>query len=183
MNAGSGGAGIEFFPPSMNEQEVRARLDMLVDSVLVKYGPNAERTLYPIRFFEFAQSTDYDLYGNKHLWDMRIECLINPGYIEVTPCVIRLCPAPFNRETFDRDGVVSNLTGREPTLRYMRAPSAIRKSRGYPVLKEIGVTAEILDRVIKSCAAWSEAAWVYKYCMPTGIHAHQGNFERPVATS
>lgn len=161
MNAGSGGAGIEFFPPG-NVQVAEVRLKILVETAVTKHGIEVMKSIFPIRFFEFAESTPYALYGNDHLWDLRIQCLIYPGYVEVTPCVIRLCPEPFDRTTYDWDGVVSNLTGRNPeTLgRQLRSPAAKRRSvPNQTVLESIGITNQMLNEIEASCAKWAEAAW------------------------
>lgn len=160
MNAGSGGAGIEIFRPDVPESDAIATLDRLVDVAVQKYGPDAQKTLYPIRFFEFAKSTLYDVYGSKHLWDMRMQCLIYPGYVEVTPCVIRLCPDSFDG-TYTWDTVVSNLTGRDPIRagRLMRSPAAMRRSQPVSVLEAIGISKLGLATLMQGCAKWCEAAW------------------------
>jgi len=162
MNAGSGGAGIEFFPPG-EPALAEIRLRNILDSAKAKHGDEVMKSIFPIRFFEFAESTPYSLYGNNHLWDLRFQCLIYPGYIEVTPCVIRLCPKPFDRVTYEWDGVVSNLTGRNPDSlgRQLRSPAAKRRSvPNQTVLESVGITEEILTEVEKSCARWAEAAWL-----------------------
>lgn len=161
MNAGSGGTGIEFFPPTVSKKENKRRLNNLFDSVKKKYGEESYKTIFPIRFFQFARSTNYNLYGNNHLWDLRLQCLIYPGYTEVTPCVIRLCPKPFNETTYEWDGVVSNLSGRDASSvgRQMRSPAAMRRSQPRSVLEEIGISREKLNYIIKCCAAWCESAW------------------------
>lgn len=161
MNAGSGGAGIEFFPPTLPREETEKRLKTLFESVVLKYGENSRATMFPIRFFEFAQSSSYDLYGEGHLWDLRIQCLIYPNYTEVTPCVMRLCPKPFDSKTYDRDGVLSNLTGREPTNvgRFMRSPAAMRRSQPCSVLDAVGIDKKRLNAIVNSCAKWCESGW------------------------
>lgn len=162
MNAGSGGAGIEFFTPDMSDAACADRLDQLIGTAREKYGAKAERTLFPVRFFEFAQSTPYELNGQPHLWDMRLQCLVSPGYVEVTPCIIRLCPGPFDG-AFAWDSVVSNLTGRDPmaSARYLRSPAAHRRSQPTTVLEAIGVDEENLQRLMMGCAQWCEAAWLW----------------------
>jgi len=161
MNAGSGGTGIEFFPPTISKEENLKRLNNLFDSVIKKYGQDSFKTMFPIRFFQFARSTNYNLYGNNHLWDLRMQCLIYPGYTEVTPCVIRLCPKPFNELTYEWDGAVSNLSGRDASTvgRYMRSPAAMRRSQPRSVLDEIGINRQKFDYIIKCCAAWCDSAW------------------------
>ena len=69
--ATSGGAGIEFFGPDSTEADIRMTLDRLLDTVRVKYGPQAEKSVWPMRVFEFAQSTPYPVEGAEHY------CLIN----------------------------------------------------------------------------------------------------------
>ena len=140
----------------MSEVEIRCRLDNLFDSVFKKHGDKeAGRTMFPIRFFEFGQSTLYDLYGKGHLWDMRVQCLVYPGQIEVTPCIIRLCPEPFDG-SFSCNSVVSNLTGctdRASLGRYMRAPFAMRRSHPGSVLEAVGISEERLQDILQSLCA------------------------------
>jgi hypothetical protein len=161
MNAGSGGTGIEFFPPNVSDDETGIRLQNLFDTAKEKYGDDYLKTIFPIRFFQFARSTNYELYGQNHLWDLRFQCLIYPGYTEVTPCVIRLCPKPFDDINYDWDSVVSNLSGRPPeTLgRFMRSPAARRRSQDRTVLEAIGLSKEKLNYIANCCASWSESAW------------------------
>jgi len=162
MNAGSGGAGIEFFSPNATENDIRQRLDELFASVFNKHGAaEAPKTMFPIRFFEFGQSTLYDLYGKGHLWDLRVQCLVYPGHTEITPCVVRLCPQPFDG-SFVRGSVVSNLTGRadRATLgRYMRAPFAMRRSQPGSVMEALGISEDKLQEILQNCARWCESAW------------------------
>jgi len=161
MNAGSGGTGIEFFPSTIPTEELKARLDNLFDSAKKKYGNDSLKTIFPIRFFQFVRSTNYNLYGNNHLWDLRLQCLVYPGYTEVTPCVIRLCPKPFDEKTYAWDSVVSNLSGRDASIvgRYMRSPAAMRRSQPRSVLEEIGINKEKLNYISNCCASWCESAW------------------------
>jgi hypothetical protein len=161
MNAGSGGTGIEFFPPSVSMDENKKRLENLFKTVVDKYGAKSYKTMFPIRFFQFVRSSSYNLYGNNHLWDLRLQCLVYPGYTEVTPCVIRLCPKPFDETTYDWDSVVSNLSGRDPNAvgRFMRSPAAMRRSQPRSVLEEVGINREKLNYIINSCALWCESAW------------------------
>jgi hypothetical protein len=161
MNAGSGGTGIEFFPPTVPFDELKKRLDNLFDTAKKKYGEDSMKTIFPIRFFQFARSTNYNIYGNNHLWDLRLQCLVYPGYTEVTPCVIRLCPKPFDEVNYEWDSVVSNLSGRDPSQvgRFMRSPAAMRRSQPRSVLEEIGINREKLNYIANCCAAWCESAW------------------------
>jgi hypothetical protein len=170
MNAGSGGAGIEFFTTDASDDEIRHRLDALFTSVFQKHGANeASTTMFPIRFFEFGQSTSYDMYGKGHLWDLRVQCLVYPGHIEVTPCIIRLCPQPFDG-TYARGSVVSNLTGRvdRATLgRYMRAPFAMRRSQPGSVMEALGISEAKLQEILHGCARWCESAWNHSTTITT----------------
>jgi hypothetical protein len=161
MNAGSGGAGIEFFPPELSDDEITTNLGTIVNSATTKYGAAAMLTMFPMRFFEFARSTDYELYGAGHIWDLRLQCLISPGRVEITPCVIRICSEPFDGRTYSRESVVSNLTGRDPATlgRFMRSPAAHRRSQPSTVLESIGIEEEIMKRILDGCAQWCEAAW------------------------
>jgi hypothetical protein len=150
MRAGSGGTGIEFFPPTMTLPDIELRLDELIATAVEKYGDQAERTLWPVQLFEFVQSVPFSIDGNPHLWDLRVECLVSPGQVEVTPCMVRVCPAPFDPVSFDRAGVVSNLTGRAPSLQFLRPPSALATA---------GIGSDELDRIMAACAQWSDHAW------------------------
>jgi len=161
MNAGSGGAGIEFFPSFLSEDEISDRIAKLIASASKKYGLDVLKSMFPIQFFEFAESTPYMLYGEPHLWDLRLQCLLYPGYVEITPCVIRLCPKPFDREKFEWDSVVSNLTGRDPIIvgRSLRSPAAMRRSQPGSVLESVGICKEDHAEIIRSCAKWCDQAW------------------------
>lgn len=162
MNAGSGGTGIEFFPPTVGPEVTLQRLEHLFETAKDKYGEEYRRTVFPVRFFQFARSTNYDLYGENHLWDLRLQCLIYPGYTEVTPCVIRLCREPFDDVNYSWDSVVSNLSGRpaETAGRFMRSPAAMRRSQPWrSVLETIGLSPEKLKYAAESCAHWCESAW------------------------
>lgn len=160
MNAGSGGAGIQIFTPEMDMEQSRKTMISLVESAHSKHGSGVNRTLFPVRFFEFAQSTFYEVYGHPHLWDMRIQCLIQPGIVEVTPCVIRLCPKPFDG-SYLWDTVVSNLSGRDPQLAhlFLRSPFANRRSQPITVLEGIGMTDDSLHILMEACAKWCAEAW------------------------
>lgn len=164
MHAGSGGSGIEFFPDNLTEAQVRQKLEELKTSAIQKYGADVEKSMFPIQFFEFVKSTEYSLYGNPHLWDLRLQCLAYPGYVEVTPCVIRLCPKAFNPVTFEREGIVSNLTGRaDPASigRSLRSPAAHRRSQKGTVLESLKIDKDAMNRITEGCARWTEAAWEY----------------------
>lgn len=161
MNAGSGAAGIEFFPPDHTDHQIAESIGRLLNTAVRKYGAAVMNSMFPIRFFEFVQSTPYDLYGRGHLWDLRVECLVYPGRVQVTPCVIRLCPEPFDPTTFKREGVVSNLTGTDPDgmARRLKSPAAMRRSLpGVSVLDSVGVGEEVYTRLAKACARWAERA-------------------------
>lgn len=152
MNAGSGGAGIEIIPPSRNADTFPI-LQALTESARQKYGGEFLKTVFPIRIFEFARSTGFLLGGRAHLWDMRVQCLVYPGRVEVTPCVIRLCPEPFDEGSYARDCVVSNRTGRTPSMAFIR--SALDQS----ALRAAGLGDADLALLLESCAKWCEAAW------------------------
>jgi hypothetical protein len=158
MNGGSGGAGIEILPGRLTESKVKERWDALITSATQKYGPAIDKTIYPVRIFEFARSTDYLVAGKPHLWDLRVQCLISPGSVDVAPVLIRLCPEPFDERVFSRDSVVSNLTGREPSLRYVRSPWRAADCGTGSVLEQCGFTPEIYDRLLRACVAWCEHA-------------------------
>ena len=160
MNAGSGGAGIQIFTPEMSMVQCSETLNRLANSATEKHGSAAHQTLFPVRFFEFAKSAGYSVYGKPHLWDLRLQCLVQPGFVEVAPCVIRLCPEPFDG-SYRWDTVVSNLSGRDPerARRFLRSPFARRRSQPGTVLEAIGMTDDDLSQMMEGCAQWCAAAW------------------------
>ena len=158
MNAGSGGAGVEFFGPRCGAGEVKAGLNRLVDAATGKYGDHIDKSIWPLRVFEFAQSTGYPLADGLHLWDLRVMGLIRPGSVDLTFCGIRVCPEPFISGHFEKNSVLSNTTGRRPDLSTTRSPLV---EYGMPTahLTAGGVNGQILDRIIDASAKWCEAAW------------------------
>jgi len=153
MNAGSGGAGIGFFPPALSVGSLRSKLNRLFKSAEASYGHRVGRTVFPVRFFEFARSKDYLLNGAPHLWDIRMQCLIYPDVVEVTPCLVRICPKPFDGTNYRWDSVVSNLTGRTPSLEFVR--SAFDKASW----RVLGIDIPALRRMATACARWCESGW------------------------
>ncbi len=169
-NATSGGAGIDFFGPDAIDAEIRKTLDLQVQTVMNKYGPEAEKSMWPIRVAEFAESTGYPVGGRCHLWDMRIACLIRPGEVEMTACVLRLCPEPFVPGIYDRASACSNMTGRVPSTARYRAPLADANGPT-EVMRAAGVDDQAFERIIDACAKWCEAAWHYS----SGDYRHELN--------
>ena len=164
-NATSGGAGIEFFGPGCTEADIRTTLDRLLASVRTKYGPNAEKSVWPVRTFEFVQSTPYPVDGVGHLWDMRICCLIRPGEVEMTVSGLRICPEPFVSGQYTRATACSNTTGRDPSIKRFRSPLA---EAGKPTafMRAAGVDDAMFECMLDGCAAWCEAAWLYSVTEP-----------------
>ncbi|TPQ50984.1 hypothetical protein C2U72_10645 [Prosthecomicrobium hirschii] len=160
MNGGSGGAGIEFFGPTYTSEEVAQGLARVIEAASSKYGDNIGRSVWPLRLFEFVESTGYPLADGDHLWDMRIVCLIRPGVIDLTFSSIRVCPEPFIAGHFEKGTVLSNVTGRRPDLSTTLSPLV---EFGTPTehLRAGGVDEEILERIIDASAKWCEAAWIY----------------------
>lgn len=158
MNAGSGGVGIEFFAPSTSPEAVKGGLNRLLQDVATKYGSNVDRSAWPVRVFEFAQSTGYPVGQGAHLWDMRVLALISPGKVEMTFCGLRVCPEPFVSNQFTRGSVLSNTTGRTPTISNIRSPLT-DSGRPTEVLRAAGVDDQVFEKIIVSCANWCEAAW------------------------
>ena len=150
INAGSGGTGIEFFPPDDGDLIVNKKISSLIRSSTDTYSKNAVLTFLPIRLFEFVESTPFTLDSMEHLWDIRIQCLIYPNYTEILPCLIRICPAPFNRKSFNRDSVVSNLTGRTPSLKF------IRSALNIDTLKQLNLDYESLMKICVASAKYCE---------------------------
>ena len=152
INAGSGGTGVSVFPVGQTPTEVRTELSGMITSAIQRYGDSAESTIFPLRFFEFARSTDFMLPDGPHLWDLRMLCLVWPGYIDVTPCLLRICPVLFDGRTYARGTVVSNLSDRPPSLEFVR--SALDMS----ARNAVGIDAMMLRKMIEACAAWCENA-------------------------
>ncbi|MCA8929632.1 MAG: hypothetical protein KDC18_16320 [Alphaproteobacteria bacterium] len=157
-NATSGGAGIDFFGPGATDVEIRKTLDHQVQTVMNKYGPGAEKSMWPIRVAEFAQSTGYPVGDKHHLWDMRVACFIRPGEVEMMVCGLRLCPEPFVLGHYDRPSACSNTTGRVPSTARFRAPLA-EANRPTDLMSAAGVDRKAFDQILNACAAWCEAAW------------------------
>lgn len=157
-NATSGGAGIDFFGPGATDAEIRKTLDHQIQTVMDKYGLEARKSLWPIRVFEFAESTGYPVADKRHLWDMRVACLIRPGEVEMTVCGLRICPEPFVPGKYDRASACSNTTGRVPSTARFRAPLA---EAGQPtdLMRAAGVDDKAFEQILDACAAWCEAAW------------------------
>lgn len=166
-NATSGGAGIDFFSPGATDAEIRKTLDHQVETVIAKYGPEAQKSLWPIRVFEFAESTGYPVGDQRHLWDMRIACIMRPGEVEMTVCGLRLCPDPFAPGIYDRATCCSNTTGRVPSTARFRAPLA---EAGQPtdLIRAAGVDDMAFEQILNACAAWCEAAW--RHCSAGARH-------------
>ena len=92
-----------------------------------------------------------------HLWNLRFETHVSPGRTEVIPNGMRLCPGPFDENTFGLDGVLSNVSGRNHGLKYVRTPFATHAC-GSSELEWAGVTSYELEAAAAACAAWAEAA-------------------------
>jgi|GEM_PF-2476671 len=157
-NATSGGTGIEFFGPDSDEAAIRGTLSRLLKAVRAKYGDGAAKSLWPIRVFEFVQSTGYPVAGAGHLWDLRVTCLISPGGVEMTLAGLRICPEPFRQGAYTRATTCSNTTGRAPSLDRLFSPLV---DAGAPtaMLAAAGVDASRFEQVLDGCASWCEAAW------------------------
>jgi hypothetical protein len=158
MNGGSGGSGIEFFGPSSRPDEIMDGLSALLSSAKAKYHGLIERSIWPIRIFEFAESTGYCVGSARHLWDMRVMALISPGVVDLSFCGIRLCPEPFTKGLFNKGSVLSNVTGRSPDLLTTRSP-LVEFGRPTDHLRFGGVDDRTLERIAKACAQWCQAAW------------------------
>lgn len=158
MNGGSGGSGIEFFGVASGVDEIEAGLSDLLKSASVKYRGRVERSVWPLRIFEFAQSTGYPERSGQHLWDMRVMALISPGLVELTFCGIRLCPEPFTEGRLSKPSVLSNVTGRPPDLTTTRSP-VVEFGNPTDHLRAGGVDEEILGNISMACARWCESAW------------------------
>jgi hypothetical protein len=157
MNAGSGGAGVEFFGPTCGTEQVEPGLARLIATAGHKYGNQIDRSVWPLRVFEFVESTGYPLADGPHLWDMRIVGLIRPGAVDLTFCGIRICPEPFVAGCFEKGAVLSNVTGRRPDLSTTRSP-LVEFGKPTEHLRAGGVDEQVLERIIDASAKWCEAA-------------------------
>ena len=79
--------------------------------------------------------------------------LVYPGFAQVLPSLIRICPAPFDGKSFARDSVVSNLTDRPPSLEFVRSAFDVE------TLANLGITLELLKEMAYASALWCESAW------------------------
>lgn len=151
---GSQGVGVEFFP-DRNRGAIRRRISAMRDSALQAYGPRADDTALPVSLFEFAPSTRYRLGDGGHLWDIRVEAHITPGRTTLIPTSMRLCPAPFNG-AFARESVLSNLSGRNFGMRFVRLPFAAHASGGCTELEWAGVDEVRFTAAMSAVAAWCD---------------------------
>ncbi|HEX5554271.1 MAG TPA: hypothetical protein VFX43_13585 [Chitinophagaceae bacterium] len=167
MNAGSGGTGVEFFTPWMSQSEVSQKLSAMEKTVIDKYGVNATATMYPVRFFEFAKAKEAMINGKGHLWDLRMEVLVRPGNVEIRPCVVRACPAPFDG-SYSRKSVVSNLSGRvdaKELAKYM-FKNPFHAESGFN--HGLCISPEKLNELVNAVVKWSENAMAI-YCLPNSV--------------
>lgn len=144
INAGSGGTGVFAMPAGADDAAIRASIADALARTQAKYGSTA--TAFPIRAFEFAQGIPV-LHedGLPHLWDLRLQVLVRPGRIEVTPLSARVCPAPFSGE-LDAAAVICNLTGTDD--------GSQRVVPGGEFLARLGCTPAKLDELVDGIAGW-----------------------------
>jgi hypothetical protein len=147
MFSGSGGAGIGFFPVSDDPQPGLAEL---VESAQAVYGVDVQKTVFPIQVFEFVESTGFTADDGPHLWDLRLLTLTSPDRVEVLPCVIRICPAPYAGK-LDERAVKNNLTGREPSDQFTYAATPENLARA-------GLSVHMVRALQEASANWAEAA-------------------------
>ncbi|WP_111682843.1 hypothetical protein [Winogradskyella tangerina] len=162
MNAGSGGTGIEFFTPQMSDENINETLDQLENAVIRKYGPESVHTMFPIRFFEFAKAKGLNIEGKKHLWDLRMMVIVRPGEVDVSPCVVRACPKPFDG-SYSKGRVINNLSGRvdpDNLAKYMLQNPFLKCSNFSDGLV---IPESKLNELVISIVKWSENA-VNFYC-------------------
>lgn len=154
IKSGSQGVAIGFFIARQADQ-IETGLSRMRTESISAYGPNADTTVLPLQLFEFAKSTAYRLGSASHLWDVRVEVHVSPGSTRLIPNSMRICPGPFNPVTFDRAGVVSNLSGRKPSLEFVRNPFGIHSS-GKTELAWVGVSDEQFSEAMRSCSNWCD---------------------------
>ena len=126
------------------------------EQALKAYGEQADATALPVRLFEFAASTRYQLGTGGHLWDVRVESHVSPGITVLIPTSMRICPEPFDPGSFRRAAVVSNLSGRSCGLEFVRTPFA-RHESGKTELEWAGVSEQKVVAAMRSLANWCEA--------------------------
>jgi hypothetical protein len=138
---------------------------------VAKYGPGSDATVFPLRGFEFAQSTGYPLDGAEHLWDLRIAVMFEPGRAHAFPVSMRLAPRPFDRATFvhDRDQWVSNVSGRRVTL--------LKSGMDDRALGAVGMTRDRLDALLGDCVTWTINAWDASARGDEGLGAYEDDRE------
>jgi hypothetical protein len=170
-NAASGGVGVEVVVPGATDAEIARVVDTVVERYVAKYGEDAERTVYPLRGFEFARSTGYPLDGGEHLWDLRIAVLFEPGVAHVFPVSMRLTPKPFDAATFakDRDQRVSNVSGRTVTL--------LKSGMDDAALAAVGLTPGRIDELLGACVTWTVNAWDASARGDEGLGAYEDDRE------
>ena len=156
ISNGSQGIGIGFFYPQ-HIDSIGIELRRMREAAYAVYGSATDLTSLPIRLFEFAASTRYRLPDGEHLWDVRVECHVSPGVTTLIPTSMRICPGPFNVDRFDREAVISNLSGRPSGLDFVRAPFA-RHASGQTELEWAGVGEDAFARALQSLANWVDAA-------------------------
>jgi hypothetical protein len=159
MNAGSGGRGIEFFSATCVSDDIKAGLSKVFESAANGYLGAIEKSIWPIRIFEFAESTGYPVGEGQHLWDIRVQALISPGSVELSFCGIRICPEAFTGGCFNKGAVLSNVTGRRPDLGTTLSP-LVEFDQPTTHLRAGGIDERKLAEISAACAAWCEAAWV-----------------------
>ena len=152
-NAGSGGAGVHVVAPAMTDDEIAARVDVVIGDYARKYGEAIDRIVFPLRGFPFVRSTGYPMDDGDHLWDLRIAVLFAPGEAHVYPVSLRMAPARFDPATFhhDRDQWISNVSGRTASL--------LASGMDDAVLAAVGMTPEKLENAFRACVAWTVNAW------------------------
>jgi hypothetical protein len=163
INGGSGSSGVAFFPARIDPTAARNVVENMIRHACSIYGKDAELTLWPIRFFEATFSTGYKMNGHEHLWDMRFMCLIRPECVQVMPCDMRLCPAPFDENSLSREAVIANTTGREPTVDFMRCPLAVHSNLNELEMHHAGVSDQIFELMCAAAANWCERALAASY--------------------
>jgi hypothetical protein len=141
----SGGAGVEIMKPDVN---VRGCLERQLAAVVERYGPGTERTVFPLRVFEYAQSILVPHRGGLHIWDCRVEVQVRPDYVTARPAQVRICPEPFDG-SFSRGSVVSNVSGRPASTDFMLGPDELFKRL---------VPTEARARLLQAAATWAVRA-------------------------
>lgn len=155
INGGSGGAGVFTVRRGITRDAAIEATAAALAQVTAKYGSTA--TAFPMGAFEFVRARHVvgdD--GRRYQWDLRLQVMISPGEVEMTPLSVRVCPAPFD-ESLSREATIANLTdttdGEERVISAAVLPAALRQAVDWTELSEY-----VAELVAVGVAAHAEPA-------------------------